>query len=76
VPSPLSFILQSFNRIFFLFYFFLLLQVMDALLKAGADPSLSNKDGDPLDAKTIVATYQAMGRRAGIPAISAPKDEL
>jgi len=49
---------------------------MDSLLKAGADPSLSDKDGNPLDAKTIVATYQAMGRRAGIPAISAPKDEL
>jgi len=51
------------------------IQVMDALLKAGASPSISDKEGGSHDATAIVNTYKAMAKRSGVDSATA-KDEL
>ena len=54
---------------------FIVQQVMDALLKAGASPSISDKEGGSHDATAIVNTYKAMAKRSGVDSATA-KDEL
>ena len=51
-------------------------EVMELLLAQGAEPSLIDKEGNTVDAPTIVATYRALAKD-GTPAnADGSKDEL
>ena len=54
-------------------------EVMEALLAKGAEPSLIDKEGNTVDASTIVATYRSLGKDGAAEdesAASGSKDEL
>ena len=48
--------------------------VMELLIAQGAEPSLSDKDGNTVDGATIVATFRNLAK--GVDDEDAPKDEL
>ena len=51
-------------------------EVMEALLAKGAEPSLIDKEGNTVDASTIVATYRSLGKEGAAELGTGSKDEL
>ena len=52
------------------------MEVMELLLAQGAEPSLIDKEGNTVDAPTIVATYRALAKDGAPPNVDGSKDEL